>query len=981
MRPHRVHRWLTRALTVLWLTGAAVGLVPAADAGQERYDYDALGRLIRVIDEQGRVTEYVYDAAGNLLQVITGGTAQAPTVTAITPTSIRRGETKQIQVTGSDLTGTTVTVADAGLRLSNVSTTASQVTFTLTALTTATLGSQTFTFSKAAGSATATITVNPELPKMFVSPAPLAILPDGVARQFTVRLSNADTIDNTIGLTVKDTTVATVSPASLTIPAGQTEAQASITGLKVGQTALTLTSVTLGTTSVPIFVTTEVRGLNTSVSALLGVVKEQSATSAPPTTVSPVISASLGVVLGNYIKGLNPNALSVGTGPTPVVISGAGLGAAASVTVVPPDGITVGALTVSTDGQSLTVPITVGATAPRTLCQVVVATASGVLFTAAAPSADRLLITFPPPEITSIDPLFAVPGSSVPFTVRGRNLQSTLSVNFSPSTGITAGSSPTISADGTQLTTTLAVALTAPLGVRTVTVATPGGTSDATPTAANTFTIVNEIQNSVTPIVSAILGVIKETTTTPPSQSQSLFSSALGVSLGSVATSLTPAAKAIGESFTLTVQGFELQGVTAVQFSPNTGVTIGAPTVGADGRSLTVPVTLASDAPQTLRTVRVLAGTASISFSDPAGALFRVTAPPARLDSISPIVLQIGAPLTPLTVRGANFQNASQVKIVPPDGMTVSSLPSVSTDGTTLNVNISAAVGTAPGPRAVVVVTPAGETSTTLTEANTLTLSTSAGTTFTPVTSPLLGVVKETPPAPPTSTVIGPIEAPLVGVVVEFTQPPTSTTNFLASSALGVALGAVPTRIDPTGIVRGSAGTLTVNGTGLGGVTGVSVIPPDGITLGTLTISPDGSQVSVPITVAADAPVVTREVVVTTASGRLAFSDPQANRLRIGAGVPRMDSITPILANQGQKLTLTVRGANFQGVTAVTATPPDGITFSSTLTVDTAGTIITIDMVIAPDAPPTSRVIQVVVPGAISRSDAVPANTFTVFPP
>src|SRR2546425_1234908 len=223
MRPHRVHRWLTRALTVLWLTGAAVGLVPAADAGQERYDYDALGRLIRVIDEQGRVTEYVYDAAGNLLQVITGGTAQAPTVTAITPTSIR--------------------------------------------------------------------------------------------------LSNADTIDNTIGLTVKDTTVATVSPASLTIPAGQTEAQASITGLKVGQTALTLTSVTLGTTSVPIFVTTEFRGLNTSVSALLGVVKQQTATPAPPTTVSPLTSASLGVVLGNYIKGLNPNSLSVGTGPTPVVSS------------------------------------------------------------------------------------------------------------------------------------------------------------------------------------------------------------------------------------------------------------------------------------------------------------------------------------------------------------------------------------------------------------------------------------------------------------------------------------------------------------------------------------------------------------------------------------------------------------------------------------------------------------------------------------
>src|SRR5207244_6435279 len=131
-----------------------------------------------------------------------------------------------------------------------------------------------------------------------------------------------------------------------------------------------------------------------------------------------------------------------------------------------------------------------------TLRQVAVAAASGAPLTAAAPIADRLLITFPPPEITSIDPLFAVPGSSVPFTVRGRNLQSTLSVNFSPSTGITAGSAPSVSADGTQLTTTLAVALTAPLGARTVTVTTPGGASDATPTAANTLTVTHVIQNS-----------------------------------------------------------------------------------------------------------------------------------------------------------------------------------------------------------------------------------------------------------------------------------------------------------------------------------------------------------------------------------------------------------------------------------------------------------------------------------------------------
>lgn len=965
-------------LLVLLLAGL-LSAPGGVDAGQERYEYDALGRLVRVIDAQGRVIEYVYDAAGNLLQVITSSTAQAPAITAATPNAIRRGNTVQVQVTGSGLNNVTVSNSDPGLDITNLSVTPTQVTFALAVSTTATLGAQTFTFTNAVGSATATITINPVLPQVFTAPAPLAIPPDNIQRQFTIRLSNADTIAHDMALSVANTAVATVSPASLTIPAGQTEVLANVTGKAAGQTVMTLASATLGNTLVSIFVTTEFTGINTSVSALLGVVKEQTATPPPPTTIGPVLSPSLGVAFGSYIQGLNPKALTVGTGPTNVVISGAGFASSSVVSFVPPDGLTLGAATVSPDGQSVTVPVTVAASAPTTLRQVVVI-ASGVRYVATSPDADRLLITLPPPVVDSIAPLFAVPGSNVSVTVRGRNFQSAQPLTFSPSAGITVGGAPSVSSDGTSLTATLAIAPTASIGSRTVIITTPGGVSDAVPSSANTFTIVNEIQSTITPIISAILGVVKETTVPPTSQTFGPFASMLGVSVGSVATGISPAAKPIGESFTLTVQGFELQGVTAVQFSPNTGITVGALTIAADGRSLTVPVTLALDAPQTLRTVRVLAGAVGITFSDPAAALFRVTPPPARIDSISPVILQIGAPLTTLTARGANFQNASQVKVLPPDNLTITA-PSVSADGTTLTVSISAAAGTAPGDRAVVIVTPAGETSATLSPANTLTLATTVGATFPSLASALLGVVLETAPPPPTSTVIGPIESPLVGVVVEFTPPPTSTTTFLPTSQLGVTLGSVATSIAPTGIVRGSSGTLTITGVALSGVTSVALSPPDGITLGALTISPDGLQVSVPITVAANASVVVREVAVTAGSSRVAFSDPKTNRLGIGAGVPQFDSITPILANQGQKVTLTVRGSNFQGVTAVTATPPDGIQFSSTFTVDSAGTIITIEMLIAPDAPLTSRVIRVTVPGAISTDQAVPANTFTVFPP
>src|SRR5439155_26641069 len=108
-----------------------IGIIGSAElnAGQERYDYDALGRLIRVIDEQGRVTEYVYDAAGNILQVITGGAAQAPAITAISPTSIRRGGTAQVTITGSGFTGAEVSASDPGLDISGVQTVATQISF------------------------------------------------------------------------------------------------------------------------------------------------------------------------------------------------------------------------------------------------------------------------------------------------------------------------------------------------------------------------------------------------------------------------------------------------------------------------------------------------------------------------------------------------------------------------------------------------------------------------------------------------------------------------------------------------------------------------------------------------------------------------------------------------------------------------------------------------------------------------------------
>jgi hypothetical protein len=73
-----------------------------------------------------------------------------------------------------------------------------------------------------------------------------------------------------------------------------------------------------------------------------------------------------------------------------------------------------------------------------------------------------------------------------------------------------------------------------------------------------------------------------------------------------------------------------------------------------------------------------------------------------------------------------------------------------------------------------------------------------------------------------------------------------------------------------------------------------------------------------------------------------------------------------------------LRGQNFQGVTAVTATPGSGIQISTTPSANAAGTEVTVGVAIAADAPPGPHVFRVHTPGGATTDEAVPANTFTV---
>jgi len=101
------------------------------------------------------------------------------------------------------------------------------------------------------------------------------------------------------------------------------------------------------------------------------------------------------------------------------------------------------------------------------------------------------------PTVTNLNPTTGVHGQTITlFTVTGERLGGATALTFlkdgTPDAAITA-TNLSVNPEGTQLTASVTLAATATLGSRIVTVTTPEGTSDATATSGNTFTVLGQI--------------------------------------------------------------------------------------------------------------------------------------------------------------------------------------------------------------------------------------------------------------------------------------------------------------------------------------------------------------------------------------------------------------------------------------------------------------------------------------------------------
>lgn len=279
-----------------WMVVVAMSMLlwaVTARAGTERFDYDALGRLVRHIDSSGTVTEYAYDAVGNILEVRRSSEAGPPAITSVVPANVRRGQSLRITIGGNRLSGARVTTSDPELDINSLTAATTGVSFTLSASAAAALGARVFTLSTSTGSAIFSLMIDPYLPTLSLAPSPLT-LSAGQSQQVTITLSNPDQVAHTLSLAIANSAVASVSPASITFQPGQTQAMASVSAIAAASTALNVGSVTLGPTALGIYVSAPFAGESSAYAPLVGVFRPQ-VPGGVATPTGPFTAPSVGV--------------------------------------------------------------------------------------------------------------------------------------------------------------------------------------------------------------------------------------------------------------------------------------------------------------------------------------------------------------------------------------------------------------------------------------------------------------------------------------------------------------------------------------------------------------------------------------------------------------------------------------------------------------------------------------------------------------
>jgi uncharacterized protein (TIGR03437 family) len=441
--------------------------------------------------------------------------------------------------------------------------------------------------------------------------------------------------------------------------------------------------------------------------------------------------------------------------------------------------------------------------------------------------------------------------------------------------------------------------------------------------------------------------------------------------------SLSPPAASRGSVVSLTINGSNLSGVTALQFSPSTGIAVS--NVNATASQVTATVTIAANAPAGPVSVSVSV-TPSAGISNPVS--FTIQAPVPQITSLSLVSASQGSTVS-LSIAGSNLSTVTGVQFSPSTGISVSSVNATNTQVTAtvifaatapagqVSVSVTSPAGTsnalfltilAPGPQIASLSPASGSpgTSVSLSIAGS-NLSSVTGVQFSPSTGITVSNVNSTA-SQVTATVTISASAPAGQVGVSVTSSAGSS-NSLAFTIL--APGPQITALSPTSGSQGSSVALSITGSNLSGVTAVQFSPSTGITVS--NVNSTASQVTATVTISANAPAGQVNVSVTSSAGSsnsLAFT--------ILAPGPQITALSPASGLQGNSVALSIAGSNLSGVTAVQFSPSTGITVSN---VNSTASQVTATVTISANAPAGQVSVSVTSSAGTSNSLA-----FTIQP-
>jgi hypothetical protein len=853
----------------------------------------------------------------------------APTVTAVSPTSLNQGATSQaLTVSGTGfVSGATPTFSGTGITVNSTTfVNATTLTVNVTIAGGATVGSSTITVTNPdAGNGTsgAIFTVNPAPTITGVSPSSL----------------NAGAVNQSLTVTGTDF----VSGASLA-------------------TAFSGSNITVLSTT---FVNATTLTVNVSISS--------SAATGPRTfTVangdgSIATSGSIFTVnAAPTVTAVSPTSLAQGATNQSLTITGTDFVSGASLaTVFSGTGITVNSTTLNS-ATSLTVNISITGGAPTGTRVITVTNGDGSIATSGS-----IFTVNAAPTVTAVSPTSRGQGAtSQNLTVSGTGFESGATATFS-NTGITVNSTTYVSA--TSLTVNVTIAGNATVGSGTITVMNPddgsatsgsiftvntapspvsvspsslnqgaisqtltltgtGFVSGATTTfsgtgiTVNSTTFVNSTTLTVNVTIAGGATVGSSTiTVTNPDAGNSTSGSIFTVNAAPTITGVSPASRdqgAVSQNLTVTGTDFVNGASLATVFS-GTLITVNSTTY-VNSTTLTVNVSISSSAATGTRTFTVTNGDRSTATS---GSIFTVSGAPT-VTAVSPTSRGQGATNQTLTITGTNFVSGATTAFST-NGITVNS--TTFNSATSLTVNVSISGSATPGTRTITVTNGDGSTAT-------------SGSIFTVNAAPTVTAVS------PTSRGEG------------------ATAQNLTVTGTGFQSGATTT-FSGTGITVNSttfvnATTLTVNVTIAGGATvgtsTITVTNPDAgsATSGSIFTVNAAPTVTAVSPTSRDAGAVSQSLTV-TGTGFVSGATTSFSGSNITVNSTTFVSATTLTVN------ISISSGALVGTRAITVTNPDAGngTSGSIFTVNAAPTVTAVS--------PTSRDA-----GAVNQNVTITGTNF-----